>query len=182
MRALLTALALGLAACGGGKGAPAGGDAAGSTARPVGQVRNADQWVPVSAQVLHDAKMDLAVRCRLMRDEAKAKGSERPLCFDQAAKPERKVTTIALGHAANLTAAMHALTEADEGVHFVVDKSGGIYQVLDLAFVARHGGAYPEGEVRVIGCEEPGTKALIAALQALYPGAAVVEESGGKGP
>lgn len=174
-----TALAaLLLAACSGDKKGEADGAGAPSPERPRptgGLVRVADQWVDVAAKVLHDPKMDLVTRCRLARDEAKARGLEAPLCFDEAAgaKGARTITRIAVELDQNMARAMRRLTAKNEAAHFVVEKTGGIYQVLDLAYAPRHGESYAHQEVRVIACHEDSRKELVEALVALYPDAKV---------
>jgi hypothetical protein len=143
-----------------------------------GQLRRNDVWIKVAPPILHDAKMDLATRCRLLVDEARGKGQAVPLCYDAVRRPERAVTRIAIERDTSMARAMQRLTARNEGVHFVVDHSGAIYQVLDLAFAARHGGVYPAEEIRVIACDEGGEKALTAALREIYPGVvASVDES-----
>jgi len=182
MRALLVAAAVGLAACSG----KDGGDAIVSDATTAsmsdavldGQMLIGDRWVKVVPAVYHDAKMDLATRCLLMRDDAKSKGQQIPLCYDKSDvavrdRPARTITTIAVERDSNMASAMMRLTSKNEATHFVVDHKGGIYQVLDLAFAPRHGDAYATGEVRVVACDEAGEKAIVAALQALYPNAKV---------
>lgn len=138
-----------------------------------GQVRIADRWEKVAPLVLHDGKMDLATRCRILRDEAKGKGEDVPLCYDTNRRPERRVTTITVERDLGLARAMRRLTARSEGVHFLVDRSGAIYQVLDLAYAPRHDGAYPEGEVRIVACNADAERALIDALRALFPEAKV---------
>jgi len=152
---------------------PAGAPEVIGGARLEGQVRVADRWTKVAPLVLHDAKMDLATRCLLLRDEAKGKGQDLPLCYDPHKRPERVITSILVEREDGMAPAMQRLTRADEGVHFVIDRTGGIYQVLDLALVARRAGLYPEGEIRIIACEKAGEDALVRALQALHPGATV---------
>jgi len=147
-----------------------------------GQILIADRWIKVAPTVLHDAKMDLATRCLLMRDDAKSKGKEIPVCYDTTrGKVERVITSISVERDKSMAIAMQRLTAVGEGTHFVVDHSGGIYQVLDLAFAPRHGDAYAAGEVRVIACQEAGEKALVAALMTLYPGAKVTTTDAPKG-
>ena len=173
------------AACSPPKAPAAATDAVSATAseaRLEGQILIADRWTKVVPAVLHDAKMDLATRCLLMRDDAKSKGQEIPVCYDTTrGKAARPITTIAVERDMSMAVAMQRLTASGEATHFVIDHTGGIYQVLDLAFAPRHGGAYAAGEVRVIACQEAGERALVAALQALYPDAKVTTSDASKG-
>lgn len=169
-------IAVTLYACSG-REAPAPADATAATSADVhldGQVRRDDKWLAVAPVVYHDAKMDLVTRCLLLRDEARTHGREAPLCYAPTRRPERVVTTIAVERDQDMARAMMRLTGQDEGVHFVIDKTGAIYQLLDLAYVARHANDYPEGEVRIIACDPKSEAALVEALRGLYPAAQVV--------
>lgn len=136
-----------------------------------GKVRFADRWFDVAPAILHDAKMDLATRCRLLQSESHGRGVEVPLCFAQARRDAGAITAIRVEREGSLPQAMHRLTQETEGAHFVIDVSGGTYQILDLAFAARRAGAYPANEIRVIACNLDAERALVAALQRLYPAA-----------
>lgn len=171
--AVASALLTAHAACQGGSEAPAAPDAATPAARLDGQILFADSWTKVAPPVLHDAKMDLATRCRLLQGEARGHGSEIPLCFSPARRTPQAITTLHVERDEALPRAMQRLTKDNEGAHFVIDRSGGIYQVLDLAHAARRAGAYQEGEIRVVACHAESEKALVAALHALYPAATV---------
>lgn len=170
-----------LGACRGEAASNGEGDAAAASgdtsapphARRDGRMLVNDAWIEVAPKVLHDAKMDLSSRCKILRDDAKAQGRDAPLCYDPERKPARQVTRIVVERDLGMARAMRRLTAADEGVHFVVEKNGGIYQVLDLTFVVRHGGVYPDDEIRVVACQAEGEAALVAALKELYPSAAV---------
>jgi hypothetical protein len=170
---VLALLSLATSGCSRSQDDVASDDAVAPPARLEGQVRIADRWHKVAPLVLHDAKMDLATRCLIARDEAKAKGHEVPLCYDPNRRADRPVTRIAVERDVGLARAMRRLTAAHEGVHFLIEKNGAIYQVLDLAYPARHDGAYLEGAVRVIACDEGAERALIAALQEIFPAATV---------
>ena len=172
--ALVALNAIPWTACGGHETPAPDTTAAPTGVRLAGQVRRDDKWLKVAPEVLHDGKMDLATRCLLLRDEAKSRGQEAPLCYAPTRKPGRAVTTIAVDRDRDMAHAMMRLTAHDLGVHFVIDKNGAIYQLLDLAYVARHGDAYPEDEVRVVACERKAEAALIEALRTLYPTAQVV--------
>lgn len=138
-----------------------------------GKVRFADHWIDVPPAILHDAKMDLATRCRLLQSESHGRGVEVPLCFAQARRDAGAITAIRVEREGSLPQAMHRLTRETEGAHFVIDVSGGTYQILDLAFAARRAGAFPANEIRVIACNLDAERALVAALQRLYPAAQV---------
>lgn len=177
-KALFAALALvGFsAACGGSKGAaePDAGasDASTAEARMDGEVRRADQWVKVGPLVLHDAKMDLATRCLLLRDKGREAGKETPVCYERS-REGKAVTRIQVIREKSLPVAMARLTDANDAVHFAIDKNGAIYQVLDLAFAPRREAAYRRDEVGVVSCDDKGLAALLDALRVLYPGATV---------
>lgn len=181
MKSLLVAAGLTFAACSGAKvdaDATVSDAALASDAVLDGQMLVGDRWTKVVPAIYHDAKMDLATRCLLMRDDAKSKGQQIPLCYDRSDvpvrdRPARTIATIAVERDTNMASAMMRLTSKNEATHFVVDHKGGIYQVLDLALSPRHGDRYATDEVRVVACDEAGEKALVAALQALYPNAKV---------
>lgn len=165
-----------LSACGGAK-ENASADASApevkvAVPRLEGEVRQSDRWVKVLPLILHDAKMDLATRCLLLRDKRREEGKEAPVCYERS-RGGQAVTRIHVIRDKSLPVAMARLTEASEAVHFTVDKSGAIYQILDLDFAPRRESAYRPDEVGVVSCDAAGEAALLAALQVLYPEAKV---------
>jgi len=173
VRALLC-VALALAACQGRSDPPpTPASAEAPPARLEGKVRVADRWVDVAPTVLHDAKMDLATRCRLHQGDARGRGADLPLCFSTTRREPAAIKTIRVERDAGMPQVMQRLTRDTEGAHFVIDRSGGTYQILDLAFAARRGGDYPADEIRVITCNADAERALVGALQRIYPAAQV---------
>lgn len=173
VRALVWA-ALAITACQGRSDpSPTPASAQAPPTRLEGKVRVADRWVDVAPTVLHDAKMDLATRCRLHQSDARGRGTDLPLCFSATRREPAAIDTIRVERDAGMPQVMQRLTRDTEGAHFVIDRSGGTYQILDLAFAARRAGDYPAGEVRVIACNADAERALVGALQRIYPAAQV---------
>jgi hypothetical protein len=143
--------------------------------RMEGKLRVSDQWVEVAPLVLHDGKMDLFVRCRIVQDDAKKAGQEVPLCYDPNKRGTDQIDTIRVEHWLNLPIAMRYLQVEAEGTHFLVERSGSTYQMLDLVYPARRAGAFARGEVRVVAADKAKGKTITDALKALYPRARVEE-------
>ncbi|MCC6625146.1 MAG: hypothetical protein IT385_28120 [Deltaproteobacteria bacterium] len=182
-----TLIALVLVACGSPKEpSTALGDAAPEAAevqaRRDGRIRVDDQWRAVAPMIIHEAKMDLAVSCRLFIEQLREAGQPiPPLCYGEARRAAGAVRVIRVEHQPGTSAdAMRRLAGRAEGAHFVVDRSGSRFQLLDLAFGARRDGLVRDDEVRVLAMDggaprgaAEATAPLVAELVALYPGARV---------
>ena len=146
-----------------------------------GKIRIEDAWQPIEPLIIHEAKMDLVVACRLACDEAKRAGHDMPLCYDETKRGKGYVRVIRVEHHPGTTAnAMHALGMAAEGAHFLVERTGGRFQTLDLSYSARREGASRRDEIRIVACDGEKPRAseaevapLVRELQALYPAARV---------
>lgn len=166
-------------ASGCGERAPAGpevasADAAKAPARPAradGLVLVDDRQEPVAPFVMHDPHLDLFVRCQMKRDGAKKEGRTVPLCFDATRRQTDGLKVLRVERApGDLGAVLRRLAASDEGAHFVVERTGTLHQVLDLAYTARRDGALRPDEVRVVTCHESAWQKLADALKALFPG------------
>jgi len=165
---------------------PVGADASSSTAdaqaRRDGRVRLDDQWQAVVPLVIHEARMDLFVSCRLVSEQAKEAGREAPpLCYGEARRQVGAVRVIRVEHQPGTSVdAMKRLGMLAEGAHFVVERTGSRFQLLDLAYAARRDGLVREDEIRVLAMEGGAPRGaaeavapLVAELVALYPGVRV---------
>lgn len=141
-----------------------------------GVVRFADVQEPVVPFVMHDPSLDLVVQCRLKRDAELAAGHDAPLCYAEERRPRDAVKVLRVdvldgGPQGRRAAAsvLPALARVGDGLHFLVERSGTPYQLLDLAHAARRDGALRPDEVRVL-CVTPGDwRPLVADLARLFP-------------
>ncbi|MFO0745708.1 MAG: hypothetical protein U1F43_08545 [Myxococcota bacterium] len=184
MAAVLVLAALG--ACGG-KGADADAGAADAAvekpARRDGYIIVEDRFEKVIPLVIHEAHMDLLVSCRQMQDHMKEGGKDIPLCYDPAKRARAAVKVIRVEHRPGATVdAMHVLGDSDEGAHFMVERTGTTFQLIDLAYATRRDGQNRGDEIRILamgGKEARGAEAaaqpLLTELRALYPTARVEE-------
>ncbi len=146
-----------------------------------GQIRMSDKQWPSAAFVGHDARMDLQTVCRKAIDLAKKKAEKEPglpippLCFD--AKPHNRVRQIRVEFEAGARAGnmIGTLRTRSEAAHFMVERSGSVYQLLDLAYSPRRAGAYQAGEVRVLSARATTHKKLVGALTKLLGKVPVTE-------
>lgn len=135
-----------------------------------GEIFVADARKRVAPFVMHAPQMDLFVACRMLQDEERKKGVEDPsLCYD----PQRRTSfaRLRVEHTGSLTAgnSIGHLRERGEGAHFLVERTGSMYQLLDLAHAARRGGALRGGEVRILSGSDEGAALLVDAILSLYP-------------
>lgn len=169
----------GVGACGPREEPSVGPGAAETTTPPVrkeGKLRVNDQWVEVAPLVLHDGKMDLFVRCRLVQEDAKKLGHEvPPLCYDANKRVTDEIAVIRVERWLNLPIAMRYLQVEAEGTHFLVERSGSTFQMLDLVYPVRRNGEFARGEVRVVAADDKKGAAITGALRVLYPKARVEE-------
>ncbi|PIE17196.1 MAG: hypothetical protein CSA66_06485 [Proteobacteria bacterium] len=173
------ALLWALIAAGCGESTPQGSSpAAAPAAAPArldGLVRLSDAWLKVGPHVGHEPRMDLSPQCRAKRDVAnKAGEAEVPLCFDETPRARGAIDRVRVEiHRSTSPAALRRLAAADEGAHFIVERNGSTYQLLDLAYAVRRDGGYREGEIRVLSATPDAADALVGELARLFPGAAV---------
>lgn len=177
MAGLLTTAALG--------GCKSGEEAAASDAntmakvtpqRMEGKLRVKDSWIEVAPLVLHDAKMDLFVRCKIVQEDAKKLGREvPPLCYEPAPRELTAITTIRIERWLNLPIAMRQMQMTAEATHFLVERTGSAYQMLDLVYAVRRDGQVRKDELRIIATDEKGGAAIVGALKLILPNAKVVE-------
>jgi hypothetical protein len=120
--------------------------------------------------VLHPHEMDLRVSCLVQRDQARKAGAPvRPLCFDEDRRPTPpKGIRVEYRMGMKASEAMAALSAAGEAAHFLVEATGTIYQVLDLAHGVRRGGEIEADEIRVMSGNTGGSDTLIASLHGHY--------------
>jgi len=144
--------------------------------RMEGKLRVKDTWVEVAPLVLHDAKMDLFVRCKIVQEDAKKLGREvPPLCYDPTARDQATIATIRVERWLNLPIAMRQMQMTAEGTHFLVERSGSTYQMLDLVYAVRREGELRKDELRVIATDEKGGATIVGALKVIFPNAKLVE-------
>ncbi len=144
--------------------------------RMEGKLRVKDTWVEVAPLVLHDGKMDLFVRCKIVQEDAKKLGREvPPLCYEPTARDQAAITTIRVERWLNLPIAMRQMQMTAEGTHFLVERTGSTYQMLDLVYAVRREGEVRKDELRVIATDEKGGATIVGALKLILPNAKVVE-------
>jgi hypothetical protein len=149
--------------------APAAPDAGAATAKPEalrGTLRKGDKSLRVGPIIAHSPGMDLFVRCRELVD--RSQGAQ-PLCYGPTKREQVSVLRVEYHPRLGGGVAMQLLRAKDEGAHFVVEPSGSIYQILDLAYAPRRDGSVRAGEVRILSGSKPGSDRLVAALRALFP-------------
>ncbi len=137
-----------------------------------GEIHVARQRKRILPFVLHQPSLDLRVQCLNRRDEMAKKGEATPLCFSETERSvETAMNRLRIEHREGMpiTESLQSLRLADEGAHFVVDDGGTIYQLLDLALIARREGTYPAAELRVVSGNAEADAKLTAALRGLYP-------------
>jgi len=148
-----------------------------------GIIRFDDENLRVASVIIHNAQLDLVTHCR-----AKVAGSlELPepavLCFDEERRSRDEVRRILIERDDRRTSiVMRALAADDEGAHFLIERGGGLQQILDLALPARRGGEYRRDEVRILSQGPRHEPALIEALKGLFPGAELELVRGPVGP
>ena len=159
--------------------APAAEAAHKKRARPPhleGEVFDGGKRQRVLPFIAHSPDMDLAAQCRFQTEEARKRAEAGepgvvvpPLCFDPEARAG--FTVLRVEHRAGMTtpAGLAILREAGESAHFLVEATGSLHQILDLAHAPRRAGQLQSAEVRVLSGQEKGRDTLIATLQALYP-------------
>lgn len=181
----ICALLLALPGCEGKKAPPP--DAKGSAAKSVdarfkeGVVNLGDKPVRVVPFVGHNPRMDLKVQCLRKRDDAKKRGDAGPteleLCFEEGYRDASAVKVIRVEYQDGATGAdaIRRVTKegGNDGAHFLVEPTGSIWQILDVGHATRRGGEIRGGEVRVLSGSAEGHKALLDALQGIFPDAAV---------
>jgi hypothetical protein len=140
-----------------------------------GAVRFDDAWLPVAPFVAHQGRMDLATQCLVRRDDAIAAGQgEIPLCYERAKRERAAIKTlrVELGRP-SLREVVAALRGSDESAHFLVERSGSIYQVLDLVHGVRRDEVYRTDEIRIASAgpnARENAAGLVSDLERLFPG------------
>ncbi len=143
-----------------------------------GLVSLAGQGVKVRPFIGHQPQLNLEGHCLSRRDEEKGKGEEpAPLCFDEAKRGADALHTLRVEFAPGLSVgqAMHLMKATAEGAHFLIERTGSIYQVLDLQYAPRRGDEYAKGEVRVFSGSKEGHERLVRALTTRFPALKVHE-------
>lgn len=177
--ALVAVAVAGLFACSD-KGVPAGGDAlapkAAESVKKAGPrsrsfIRNADVNLPADVMIGHDARNDLFVGCLQLRDaaaKADAGGPPAALCYDPTPRSALKSVRVEYHAEQSFADAIAVLRKGPEAAHFIVERTGSIYQVLDLAYAPRRAGAYQAGEIRILSGSTEGHERLVAALKTQF--------------
>jgi len=130
-----------------------------------------DRQLKVVPFVMHDPHLDLFVRCQLKRDGAKREGKTIPLCFDPTRRSTDGIARLVVQKTdGDMGLALRRLAAVDDGAHFVVEKTGTVHQLLDVAYTARRDGALRPDEIRVVACHDVTWKALADELTRLFPG------------
>jgi hypothetical protein len=135
-----------------------------------GEIHDGGQRHRVTPFVLHPHEMDLRVGCLVQRDQARKAGGEvAPLCFDEDRRPTPpKKIRVEYRMGMRSSEAISGLAASGEAAHFLVEATGSIYQVLDLAHDGRRAGAIQADEIRVMSGNTGGSNTLIAALHGHY--------------
>ncbi|MCB9727687.1 MAG: hypothetical protein H6746_04270 [Deltaproteobacteria bacterium] len=157
--------------------APAAPDAAAAApeaAYLAGRVHFGGRQLAVVPFIAHPPEMDLRVQCLSMRDRLRSQGQPTgPLCFDET--PRQAVRTLRIEAVPGVSGrqTIARLAAANDSAHFIIEPSGSIYQILDLAYAPRRGGAVQPGEIRVISADPAATERLRAALTGAISGLGV---------
>ena len=159
-----------------GPGVPVAADA-----KLAGRVRMGNKQWPVRVFIGHDAKMDLRVHCLSARDAAKKEAGEGsgsskpPLCFDP--NMVKKLDRIRVEFAKGATGGqmMRTLRARNEAAHFMVERTGSLYQVLDMGLSPRRADAIQRGELRIVSASKSGQARLVESLGELLGKIPVVE-------
>ena len=88
-----------------------------------------------AGHAIHHAapRMDLRPQCLMARDRAKKAGAVRPLCFEETQRKRADIKVIAVEiEPGGTRTGIRRLAQANEGAHFLIERTGSIYQVLDL--------------------------------------------------
>ena len=188
LKFIVTALALLLAACQAESpdrtldqraDASSGGKAPVASGGPLsGELHVGGNRHRVAPFVFHPHEMDLRVHGLVERDKARKEGrAVAPLAFDEdrrAAPPKKIRVEYKMG--VRVADSLRVLNTQGEAAHFLVEPTGSIYQVLDLAHAARRDGELRRDEIRVMSGNTGGTDTLVAALSTYY-GALSVERA-----
>ncbi len=145
-----------------------------ATAYRAGRVHFGGRQLAVVPFIGHQPEMDLRVQCLAIRDNARRSGQpEVPLCFGDS--PREAVRSLRLERTAETGVGqiIRRLAASNDSAHFIVEPSGSIYQILDLSFAPRRGGALQPGEIRVIAADPEGLAALRDALTMAIDGLVV---------
>ena len=159
-----------------GPGVPTAGDA-----KLAGRVRMGNKQWPVRTFIGHDAKMDLRIHCLTARDAAQksaegdANAPKPELCFDP--KMVAKISRVRVETAKGATGGqlIRTLRSRNEAAHFMVERSGSLYQLLDMGLSPRRAGKIQRGEVRIVSANTSGQARLVASLVELLGKVPVVE-------
>ncbi|MEZ4265289.1 MAG: hypothetical protein R3F39_02835 [Myxococcota bacterium] len=139
-----------------------------------GRVHFGGRQLAVVPFIAHPPDMDLRVQCMTNRDRARKQGqSETQLCFGET--PRSAVRTLRIEESPGLGGpeAIRRLAAANDSAHFVVEPSGSIYQLLDLAYAPRREGTIQTSEIRVISGDPAAQAVLRDALTAAIEGLTV---------
>ena len=169
-------LSIALVACGGEKTpVPEGASPEKSPATPAakpaaprleGELLRGDKRLRVEPFVMHRPQMDLKVACLLMQDAEKEAGRQAPpLCYDAKARKDIKAVRLESMDGATVAEMTRYLRVRGEAAHFLVERTGTIYQVLDLAYAPRREAVYQPTEVRILSGSPEGTERLLRALR-----------------
>lgn len=139
-----------------------------------GRVQFKDRWLPMPELIGREARQDLHAQCRLRQDADRERGVEDPpLCYDATPRADFRTLRVEYHPELNAVAAKRLLVPGYEATHLVVSPSGGISQVLDLAYAPRRAGQVRPHEVRILSAHEPTHQALVEALRHHFPDAVV---------
>ena len=107
---------------------------------------------------------------KAMVEKAKEAGKKDvALCYDPT--PGKPLTVRVESYdRKGLQAARRRLPSKNEAVHFVIEASGSIYKILDLAYSPRRDDKIRPGEIRILSGQEKARIRLIKALKTFLPG------------
>lgn len=126
-----------------------------------GRVHFGGRQLAVVPFIAHPPEMDLRVQCLTNRDRARQAGQpEIPLCFGDGERSALRTLRIEESPGLGAPEAIRRLAAANDSAHFIVEPSGSVYQILDLAYAPRRGGTIQAGEIRVIS-GDPVAQAVI---------------------
>jgi len=135
-----------------------------------GELHFADKRLRVVPFVMRTPEMDLFVACRLAMDARVQAGAEPgELCYDPEKREAFSEVLIQEVSEATVGTLMGILGSRREGAHFLVEKTGTMYQVLDMAYGPRREGQVRREEVRVLSGSAEGTEKLLALLREHFP-------------
>ena len=136
-----------------------------------GELHFSGQRLRVEPFVMRTPEMDLFVACRLAK-EAREQAGEAPIALCYEPNKRASFSEVLVEEIPGSTAGvqMRILSSRNEGAHFLVEKTGTIYQILDMAYGPRREGQVRGEEVRVLSGSAEGTENLLKLLREHFSG------------